>query len=47
MQFNNESDKCTSNIAKYEDILLGLCKFRATGFRNASFTLILKWSSDR
>jgi ribonuclease HI len=28
MQFNNESDKCTNNIAEYEAILLGLRKLR-------------------
>jgi ribonuclease HI len=28
MQFNNESDKCTNNIAMYEAILLGLHKLR-------------------
>jgi ribonuclease HI len=28
MQFNNESDKCTNNIAEYEAILLGLCMLR-------------------
>jgi ribonuclease HI len=31
MQFNNESNKCTNNIAKYDVILLGLCKLRAIG----------------
>jgi hypothetical protein len=31
MQFNNEVDKCTNNIAKYEAILLRLCKLRAIG----------------
>jgi ribonuclease HI len=31
MQFNNESDKCTNNIAEYDDMLLGLRKFRAIG----------------
>jgi ribonuclease HI len=29
MQFNNESDRCTNNIAEYEAILLGLYKLRA------------------
>jgi ribonuclease HI len=29
MQFNNESDMCTNNIAEYEAILLGLRKLRA------------------
>jgi ribonuclease HI len=29
MQFNNEFDKCTNNIAEYEAILLGLRKLRA------------------
>jgi ribonuclease HI len=29
LQFNNEADKCTNNIAEYEAILLGLCKLRA------------------
>jgi ribonuclease HI len=29
MQFNNESDKCTNNIAEYEAILLGFRKLRA------------------
>jgi hypothetical protein len=31
MQFNNESDKCTNNIAEYQAILLGLHKLRAIG----------------
>jgi ribonuclease HI len=31
MQFNNEFDKCTNNIAEYEAILLGLRKLRAIG----------------
>jgi ribonuclease HI len=31
MQFNNESDKYTNNIAEYEAILLGLHKLRAIG----------------
>jgi ribonuclease HI len=31
LQFTNEADKCTNNIAKYEAILLGLHKLRATG----------------
>jgi ribonuclease HI len=29
LQFNNEADKCTNNIAEYEAILLGLRKLRA------------------
>jgi ribonuclease HI len=29
LQFNNEADKCTINIAEYEAILLGLHKLRA------------------
>jgi ribonuclease HI len=29
LQFSNESDKCTNNIAEYEAILLGLQKLRA------------------
>jgi hypothetical protein len=29
LQFNNEADMCTNNIAEYEAILLGLSKFRA------------------
>jgi ribonuclease HI len=32
-QFNNESDKCTDNIAEYEAILLGLRKLRAIRVR--------------
>jgi ribonuclease HI len=31
LQFNNEEDKCTNNIAEYEAILLGLHKLRAIG----------------
>jgi ribonuclease HI len=31
MQFNNESEKCTNNIAEYEAILLELHKLRAIG----------------
>jgi ribonuclease HI len=29
LQFTNETDKCTNNIAEYEAILLGLHKLRA------------------
>jgi ribonuclease HI len=29
MQFNNESDMCTNNIAEYKAILMGLRKLRA------------------
>jgi ribonuclease HI len=29
LQFTNEADKCTNNIAEYEAILLGLPKLRA------------------
>jgi ribonuclease HI len=29
LQFTNEVDKCTNNIAKYKNILLGLHKLRA------------------
>jgi ribonuclease HI len=31
IQFNNDVDKCTNNIAEYEAILLGLCNLRAIG----------------
>jgi ribonuclease HI len=31
LQFNNEAEKCTNNIAEYEAILLGLRKLRAIG----------------
>jgi ribonuclease HI len=31
LQFTNETDKCTNNIAEYENILLGLRKLRAIG----------------
>jgi ribonuclease HI len=31
MQFNNEADKCTNNIAEYEAILLRFRKLRAIG----------------
>jgi ribonuclease HI len=31
MQFNNQVDKCTNNIAKYEAILMGLRKLRVIG----------------
>jgi hypothetical protein len=47
MQFNNESDKCTNNIAEYEAILLGLRKLRAIGVKNASSALIPKWSPNK
>jgi ribonuclease HI len=33
LQFTNESDKCTNNIAEYEAILLRLRKLRAIGVR--------------
>jgi hypothetical protein len=36
MQFNNESDKCTNNIAEYEAILLGLHKLRAIGVQTCT-----------
>jgi hypothetical protein len=38
MQFNNEADKCTNNIAECETILLGLRKLRAIGSRYAPST---------
>jgi ribonuclease HI len=31
LQFSNEADKCTNNIAEYEAILLGLHKLWAIG----------------
>jgi hypothetical protein len=31
LQFSNEADKCTNNIAEYKVILLGLHKLRAIG----------------
>jgi ribonuclease HI len=31
LQFNNEADKCTNNIAEYEAILTGLQKLRVIG----------------
>jgi ribonuclease HI len=31
LQFTNEADRCTNNIAKYEAILLGLHKLRSIG----------------
>jgi ribonuclease HI len=31
LQFNNEANKCTNNIAEYEAIILGLRKLRAIG----------------
>jgi ribonuclease HI len=31
MQLNNETNKCTNNIAEYEAILLGLRKLRVIG----------------
>jgi ribonuclease HI len=37
LQFTNEADKCTNNIAKYEGILLGLHKLRVIGVQ--SYTL--------
>jgi ribonuclease HI len=36
MQFNNESDKCTNNIAEYEAILLGHHKLRAIGVQKCT-----------
>jgi ribonuclease HI len=33
LQFTNETDKCTNNIAEYEAILLGLQKLRAIDVR--------------
>jgi ribonuclease HI len=34
LQFTKETYKCTDNIAKYEAVLLGLCKLRAMGVQN-------------
>jgi ribonuclease HI len=36
LQFSNEEDKCTNNIAEYEAILLGLCKLRAIGVQTCT-----------
>jgi ribonuclease HI len=36
LQFNNEADKCTNNIADYEAILLGLHKLRAIGVQRCT-----------
>jgi ribonuclease HI len=36
LQFNNEVDKCTNNIAEYEAILLGLRKLRAIGVQRCT-----------
>jgi ribonuclease HI len=42
LHFNKEIDKCTNNIAKYEAVLLGLCKLRVMGVQNC----ILKTDSN-
>jgi ribonuclease HI len=31
LQFKIETDKCSNNIAEYEEVLLGFCKLRALG----------------
>jgi ribonuclease HI len=36
LQFDNEVDKCTNNIAEYEVILLGLRKLRAIGVQRCT-----------
>jgi ribonuclease HI len=36
LQFNNETDKCTNNIAEYEAILLGLHTLRAIGVQRCT-----------
>jgi hypothetical protein len=36
LQFSNEADKCTNNIAEYEAILLGLRKLRAIGVETST-----------
>jgi ribonuclease HI len=42
LQFTNETDKCTNNIAEYEAILLGLHKLRAIGVQ----TCVLRTDSN-
>jgi hypothetical protein len=39
MQFINEADKCTNNIAEYEVILLGLRKLRAVGIQTCTLRI--------
>jgi ribonuclease HI len=39
LQFNNEADKCTNNIAEYEAILLGLRKLRAIGVQRCTLRI--------
>jgi hypothetical protein len=34
LQFNSEADKCSNNIAKYKDVLLGLRKLGALGVQH-------------
>jgi ribonuclease HI len=34
LQFTAVTDKCSNNIAKYEAVLLGLCKLQAMGVQN-------------
>jgi ribonuclease HI len=36
LQFHNEDDKCTKNIAEYKAILLGLRKLRAIGVQTCT-----------
>jgi hypothetical protein len=36
LQFSNEADKCTNNIAEYDAILLGLHKLRAIGIQRCT-----------
>jgi ribonuclease HI len=42
MQLNNETNKCTNNIAEYESILLGLRKLRAIGVQKCILRTISK-----
>jgi ribonuclease HI len=42
LQFTNEIDKCTNNIAEYEAILLGLHKLRAIGVQTCLLRTYLK-----
>jgi ribonuclease HI len=47
MQFTNEADNCTNNIAKYEAILLGPHKLRATSIQTCVLDTYSKVISDQ
>jgi ribonuclease HI len=47
LQFTNEADKCTNNIAEYEAILLGFRKLRAISVQTCVLRIDLKVVSSQ